>query len=129
MKTLAVRCIAFTGTRILLKRVFHRLTFLVPTVVICLLTPLTPEGYAQALSLLNRILGTYAIIIVAPNISAALNALNAYYETLEVSETFPITSIVQVVKVVAFVIAGAIAASFLFDIPAVYVPAAIRAAA
>ena len=117
------------GEILLEKRVFHRLTLLVPAVVIYLLAPMTLEGYTQALSLLNRILGTYAIIITIPTINAALNALNAYYETLEVSKVFPITSIVQVVKVVAFAIAGAVAASFLFDIPAVYVLAAIGALA
>lgn len=117
------------GEILLEKKVFHRLTLLVPAVVIYLLAPFTLEGYAQTLSLLNRILGTYAIIIIVPTINAALNALNAYYETLEVSRGFPITSIVQVVKVVAFVIAGTIAASFLFDIPAVYVLAAIGALA
>jgi hypothetical protein len=94
------------GEILLEKKVFHRLTLLVPAVVLYLLAPLVLEGYAQTLSLLNRILGTYAIIITIPTINAALNALNVYYETLEVSRVFPITSIVQVAKVVAFGIAG-----------------------
>jgi miniconductance mechanosensitive channel len=117
------------GEILLEKKVFHRLTLLVPAIVIYLLAPLTLEGYAQPLSLLNRLLGTYAIIIIIPTINAALNALNIYYETLEVSKTFPITSIIQVLKVVAFVIVGIIAAWFLFEIPAVYVLAAIGAMA
>ena len=88
------------GEILLEKKVFHRLTLLVPAVVIYLLAPFTLEGYAQAFLLLNRILGTYAIIVTVPTINAALNALNVYYETLEVSKTFPITSIVQVLVAV-----------------------------
>ena len=94
------------GEILLEKKVFHRLTLLVPAIVIYLLAPLTLEGYAQALLLLYRILGTYAIIIIIPTINAALNALNVYYETLEVSKVFPITSMVQVVEVAAFAIAA-----------------------
>jgi miniconductance mechanosensitive channel len=117
------------GAILLQTKVLHRLALLAPAVAMYFLIPFTLAGSERATRLVNQVVGTFVIIVIFPIINASLSAAHAYYETLEVSKTFPITSTIQVFKIAAFGLVGIVAVSFFFGIPAVFVLAALGALA
>ncbi|MEL7041591.1 MAG: mechanosensitive ion channel domain-containing protein [Pseudomonadota bacterium] len=88
--------------------VFSRLSHAAPAIVIYALGPTVFEqfpAYAQAIEVLSLL---YLIVMMVLFVDALLSAALVIYQTFEISRTFPITSFVQVAKLVLYFI-GAIA--------------------
>ncbi len=109
-------------------RIPHLLTLLVPPVVVRAVLPYySLETISYPIAVLSRLLAFYVAVVVAIVLNGILLAVNNHYNSLEYSRTFPISSILDVVRVVVFVLVGAVIISILFNIEAVYILAAIGA--
>jgi len=96
----------FTWDDVLIeKRVFHRLAYLVPAIILHALVPSTITGYDIWISVLQGGLKIYIIIIILLVINSFLNALNEIYQQeFESAKSKPIKGYIQVVNIVAYVI-------------------------
>lgn len=95
----------FKWDNILLERkVFHRLSHVVPAVIIYYFASVFPEY----LNLIKKGASTYIFIVGLIVFDCFLNAVNDIYRTYEVSKVKPIRGYLQVVKIVAYIISGII---------------------
>ncbi|WP_077212292.1 mechanosensitive ion channel family protein [Bacillus dakarensis] len=85
------------------RRVFHRLSHIVPAIIIYYFAP-TFSDYQH---LIEKGAIAYIIIVGALVVNNFLNALNDVYQTFEISKIKPIKGYIQVVKIVVFIL-GAI---------------------
>ena len=91
------------------RRVFHRLAHLVPPLIIGFFTGFFPNHEIW----IKRILSAYIAIVLLLVIDSILNAADDIYRTFEISKTRPIKGILQVVKIIAFIIGGIVIISAL----------------
>ncbi|WP_151733449.1 mechanosensitive ion channel family protein [Paenibacillus tengchongensis] len=85
------------------RKVFHKLSHLVPAIIIYYSAPAFPD-YQE---LIIKAVITYIIIVVLLVVDALLSAVNDIYRTFEVSKSKPIRGYIQVIKIFAFAV-GAI---------------------
>jgi len=94
----------FTWDNVLLERkVFHRLSHIVPALIIYYFATLFPN-YQTAI---EKFAAVYILIVSMMVIDAFLNACNDIYNTYEISKEKPIRGYTQVIKIFVYVI-GAI---------------------
>lgn len=87
------------------KRVFHKLAYLVPAIIIHALIPATIKGYDVWINVLQTGLKIYIIIIILMVISAFLNALNdIYHQEFEFAKSKPIKGYIQIINIIAYVV-------------------------
>lgn len=94
----------FTWDNILLERkVFHKLSHLVPAIIIYYSASIFPtyQGVIEKLAI------TYIIIVALGVLNSLLTATNDIYQTFDISKERPIKSYIQVAKIVLFIL-GAI---------------------
>lgn len=89
------------------KKVFHKLSHLVPAIIIYSSAPIFPPYRA----LIEKAAGTYMIIVTIMVFIALLNAFDAIYRSFEVSKIRPIRGYIQVVKIFLYVIGGIVVVS------------------
>lgn len=94
------------------RKVFHRLSHIVPAIIIYLSTYLFTE-YA---SLIEKGVTIYLIVVILLVINSFLNAIHDYYITLEISKTRPIRGYIQVAKIILFIMGGILLLSSLFGV-------------
>lgn len=92
---------------ILEKKVFHKLSHLIPAIIIYYSASIFPLYQA----LIEKLALTYMIIVTIMVFNALLNALDAIYRTYEVSKIRPIKGYIQVGKIVLFIIGGIVVIS------------------
>lgn len=85
---------------ILEKRVFHKLSHLVPAIIIYSSASIFP--FYQIV--IQKLAVTYIIIVTITVFSALLNAVEAIYRTFEVSKIRPIKGYIQVTKIFLYII-------------------------
>ncbi|WP_047985533.1 mechanosensitive ion channel family protein [Ornithinibacillus californiensis] len=85
------------------RKVFHRLSHIVPAIIIYNFAGTFPEYEELIIKLSN----TYIILVMLLVINSTLHAVNDIYRTFEVSKTRPIKGFIQVANIIFFVI-GAI---------------------
>lgn len=88
------------------ERVLHRLTHLVPGLVIYRLAPLLLSDNARLSSLANTSATIYLLLVGALVIDALLSALLSIYRRTDTSREISIKSLVQFVKVILYFVAG-----------------------
>ncbi|OXS59351.1 mechanosensitive ion channel protein MscS [Cohnella sp. CIP 111063] len=94
----------FTWDNVFLERkVFHRLSHIVPAIIIYFSAPLFP-GYQ---TFIEKGAAIYIIVVSMMVIDAFLNACNDIYNSYEISKVKPIRGYTQVIKIFVFII-GAI---------------------
>ncbi|GIP46305.1 membrane protein [Paenibacillus sp. J45TS6] len=86
---------------ILEKKVFHKLSHLVPAIIIYSSAPIFPSYEI----LIKKLAIIYMIIVTTRVFSALLNAVEAIYRTFEVSKIRPIKGYIQVAKILLYIIA------------------------
>lgn len=96
------------------RRVFHRLAHLAPAVVIYLFAPVALEAEPLATWALKAA-QIYMLLVGLLVLDALLNALSEIYDQFEVSRRIPITSYLQVVKLLFILAALITAVSLLID--------------
>jgi miniconductance mechanosensitive channel len=97
------------------KRVFHRLAYLAPAMLIHSLMPeiLTNVKYEFWVNLIQGALKIYMVIIVVVVIDAFFNAIIEIYNDFEISKYKPIKGYIQIVKIIIYLIAAIIIISIL----------------
>lgn len=88
---------------ILLKRkVFHRMFLIVPAIIIYIAAPV----FGQTQEIIRRSATTYILIILVLVISSILDSINDIYRIHPISNVRPIKGLLQVVKIIMYVIIG-----------------------
>lgn len=82
------------------KKFYERMAHTVPIIVLYLVQP----AFNEYSSLVDKIAGTYLIIIIILLVDSALNSVDDLYKQYEISKTRPITAVLQVVKVVVYIL-------------------------
>ena len=100
---------------ILKKKVFSRLAYLVPAIVIYMTTSIAFEGYPLLINIINGGILIYIIIMSILTIDAFLNALLDIYKTYEVSNRIPIKGFIQVFKIIVYFTCGIFIISILIN--------------
>lgn len=114
--------------KIIAARIPQLLTLLVPPLVIGAILPyFSLDANNPSINILSRLLAAYVGFVITLILNGALQAINAYYNSLETARTFPISSILDVVRAVLYVLAAVVIVSILFDIPSIYILTAIGA--
>ncbi|PKM52541.1 MAG: mechanosensitive ion channel protein MscS [Firmicutes bacterium HGW-Firmicutes-7] len=88
---------------ILERKVFHKLSRIVPALVIYSFAPVF-SAYIEFI--LQNLAMCYIVIISVSAIDALLNAINDIYRTFESSKNKPIKGYLQVVKIFIYIVAG-----------------------
>ncbi|WP_339275559.1 mechanosensitive ion channel domain-containing protein [Paenibacillus sp. FSL W8-0426] len=97
------------GHIIVEKKLFHKLSHLVPAIIIYYSASLFPTYQA----LIEKAAMTYLIVVTITVLNAFLNAFEAIYRSFEVSKIRPIKGYIQVAKIILFIIGGIIVISSL----------------
>jgi len=105
---------------ILKKKVFNRLAYLAPAIVIYLFISIPFEDYEWLINFFKGTALIYMIVIVILTIDAFLNALLTIYETYEVSKRIPIKGFIQVFKIIVYFTCGIFIISILVDKTPIY---------
>jgi len=95
------------GHIIVEKKLFHKLSHLVPAIIIYYSASLFPTYQA----LIEKAAMTYLIVVTITVLNALLNAFEAIYRSFEVSKIRPIKGYIQVAKIILFIIGGIIVIS------------------
>lgn len=91
----------FKWDNVLLERkVFHRLSHIVPAIIIFTFARAFPEYQI----VIEKLAMAYIIIVALSVINGVLNALNDVYQTYEVSKVKPIKGYIQVIKIIVFIL-------------------------
>lgn len=85
-------------------KVFHRLSHIVPAIIIYYFASSVPDDYKVWI---EKFALLYLLTVGMSTLNAFLNAVNDIYRTFEVAKTRPIKGFIQVIKIVIF-IAGSI---------------------
>jgi miniconductance mechanosensitive channel len=101
-------------------KVLSRLTLLLPFILVLFLTPLIlPEGV-----LLTNLLVIFAKVLlvfqIAQSISAVLNVSKSFYSESAKQRYVPLNSIIQVIKLVVYIVAGIIIIALIINRSPVY---------
>lgn len=94
---------------ILEKKVFHKLSHLVPAIIIYYSASIFPlyQAWIEKAALM------YMIIVTVTVLNALLNAFDAIYRSFEISKIRPIKGYIQVAKIVLFIVGGIVVISSL----------------
>ncbi len=102
------------------KKVFNRLAYLAPAIVIYAFIAIPLEGYDTWISLINGVVLIYMIAMSILAINSFLDASLAIYNTHDISNRIPIKGLVQVVKIVIYFICGIFIISILLNKTPIY---------
>ncbi|AWV98503.1 mechanosensitive ion channel family protein [Arcticibacterium luteifluviistationis] len=105
---------------ILRKKVFNRLAYLVPAMVIYISIPIPFEGYDWLINLINGVVLICMIGIGILALDAFLNASLSIYRTYDVSNRIPIKGFIQVAKIFIYFTSGVFIISILLNKTPIY---------
>ncbi|SMG48601.1 mechanosensitive ion channel family protein [Paenibacillus aquistagni] len=89
------------------KKLFHKLSHLVPAIIIYYSAYVFPS----VRGLIEKAALTYMIVVMISALNALLNAMEAIYRTFEVSKIRPIKGYIQVAKIALYIIGGIVVIS------------------
>ncbi|CAM4092654.1 mechanosensitive ion channel family protein [Saccharibacillus endophyticus] len=90
------------GAIVLEKNVLHKLSHLVPAIIIYF----SAWSFPTYQILIERLAAVYMIVVTIMAVNALLNAFDEIYRSFEVSKIRPIKGYIQVMKIVLFIIGG-----------------------
>ena len=96
-------------------KVIGRVCLLVPALLISSLLPSVLPDYPDTAAALLKVVKIAEIFIVTMIFSSIVSTLEDIYNTQEMSKLKPITSLVQVIKIVLYVIAVLVSIAYLLD--------------
>ena len=105
---------------LLKEKVFNRIAWLAPAVVLYMSISIPFEGYDWFINLINGVVLIYMIAIAVLALDAFLNASLAIYTTYEVSDRIPIKGFIQVFKILIYFTSGIFIFSILLNKTPVY---------
>lgn len=96
------------------RRVFHRLSFLAPALVIHSLTSLVIPERASAIGIIELGAELYIMTMVMLVFFSTLDAVNDIYQSYTISRTRPIKSFLQVIKIVIVIVFVIVVVTLIF---------------
>ena len=102
------------------KKLFDRLTLIVPVLIVRFFIPVVLPAYPRAEAVAGRLVSILIILVALLVIDAVFSALHAIYQTLKVSREIPLTGFVQVLKIALYFISVVLIVSVIFDRTPVY---------
>ena len=97
------------------RKVFSRISYLAPAIVIALLNSIVFEGYPGWIGFIDSIVALYLILVFLLVVDAVLNAVVDIYRTFPISKEIPIKAFTQVAKIIVFFIGGILVLASLLD--------------
>jgi len=97
------------------KRVFHKLSYLVPAYILQLLLPIVLENYPHWSSFIESAIHLYMMFILMITLNAFFNAVYQIYHHYEVSNDIPIKGYIQVAKIIMYTIFAILIISILIN--------------
>jgi miniconductance mechanosensitive channel len=96
-------------------RVTRYLALLAPALVLYFMTPIILFGYSNVITLVQKAILLFMIIVGVLAVRALLNGLLDRYHRLEVTREIPLTSFFQVISVFVYLAAGLLILGILLD--------------
>ena len=93
------------------RRVFTRLSHLVPALVIWFTAPLVFQGNPELVDAAQRIANVYMLLVGLFAVNAFLDATGDVYQSFAISQRIPITGYIQIVKIILTVVVVILALS------------------
>ena len=94
---------------------FRRLSYLVPAFILYYFSDDALTIFPDFVNTFNAILEIFFILIVILILDSLLSTLNDFYERYEIAKDNPIKGLVQIIKIIIYVIGGLIIIGNLFD--------------
>ena len=95
----------------LARRIFYKLTHLVPIIVLYIFLPVALAGMPEAVSLVEGILSIILIIQSMIVVNAILNFALDMYSEFDISARIPLKGIVQVIKIILYIVCAVLIVS------------------
>ena len=96
------------------RKVFKRLAYLVPAIIIQFSTQYVIPDYPEMMKVVQTVISIYMATVVLIVVSSVLDASNDIYNSYEISKTRPIKGFIQVGKIVLYVLYLIILVTILF---------------
>lgn len=96
-------------------KVFQRMAFLVPGILVYQSIPLTLDDFAGLIPIVLKLTNLYIIVIFLLIINSFLNSIYAMYQKSDFALYHPIKGYIQIGKIIVFVIVFLLIISLLFD--------------
>jgi len=87
------------------KKVFQRLAYLAPALIINYLIGSHHDEIELLVRAINLIVSIYFVVVIIQVINSFLRAANEIYNTYEIAQTKPIKGYIQVVQIIAYILA------------------------
>lgn len=95
------------------RKVFSRLSHLLPAVIIYLLFPELFKAYPYWISLVKIFTSIYMVVILVLVINSVFSAINDIYQTYDISRNKPIRGYIQIIQILVYLFAIVLIISFL----------------
>ena len=102
------------------KKVFNRMAFLLPGILIYQFAPATLEEFPGLVISVVKVTNLYIVFVVLLIINSFFNAVYAIYEDTEFARLHPIKGYIQVAKIIVFIVGGILILSYLFNQTSLY---------
>jgi len=102
------------------RRVFHRLAYIAPAIIIHELMPNMLKDYLTWIIIIQAVLEIYMVLIIIIVMDAFFSALIDIYQNYEVAKFKPIKAYVQIFKIIVYLISGIIIIAILINKSPIY---------
>jgi len=120
LRRIAKRTTSLWDDVLLEKKVFNRMAFLLPGILVYQFAPATLEEFPGLFASVLKVTNLYIVFVVILIINSFFNAIYIIYQDSEFSRLHPIKGYIQVAKIIVFVIGGLFILSYLFNQTPVY---------
>ena len=96
-------------------KVIGRICLLIPALIINALLPTILPDFPNTVAFLTKMVRIFEIVIFVMILISILTTLEDIYNTHEMSKLKPLTGLVQVIKIVLYVMAGLVIIAFILD--------------
>ena len=120
LKKIALRTESNWDDALLEHRVFQRMAFLVPGILIYQAIPVTLDEFPGVIAATLKLTNIYIIVIFLLIINSFLNAVYAMYQKSEFALYHPIKGYIQIGKIVVFIVVFLLILSLLFNQSPIY---------
>ena len=102
------------------KKVFNRMAFLLPGILVYQFAPATLSEFPGLVASVVKATNLYIVFVVILIINSFFNAIYVIYQDTEFSRLHPVKGYIQVAKIIVFVVGGLFILSYLFNQTPVY---------
>lgn len=120
LRRIAKRTASIWDDVLLEKKVFNRMAFLLPGILVYQFAPVTLAEFSGLGASVVKITNLYIVFVVILIINSFFNAIFAIYQDSEFSRLHPIKGYLQVAKMIVFVVGGIFMLSYLFNQTPIY---------